>query len=81
MGGAKKKFFRGEAFSPEIFLTFYKEILEFQGILSPETTFEGKNGALRTYLYPTCTTFEARQSKILGGAMAPLAPPLPPSLI
>ena len=73
--GGPTKSFRGEAFSPDFFLNFQKEMLEFRGILSPETTFEGKIGTLRTYLYTTCTVSRRGRAKYWGGH----GPPGPPS--
>ena len=75
---AKKKFPR-RGFFPEIFLNFYIEILKYWGILSPKTSFEGQSRAFRTYIY-YLYNFRGEAGQNIGGAMAPLAPPLPPSL-
>ena len=73
IGGAKKKF-RGEAFSSEFFLTFYIEILKYQGILSLETTFEGQCRAFRTYIYHLYN-FRGEAWQNIGGGHGPPGPP------
>ena len=55
------------------------EILKYRGILSLKTTFEGQNRAFRTYIY-YLYNFRGEAGQNIGGAMAPLAPPLTTSL-
>ena len=80
-----RNFSQARVFSPKIPQIFSKarffplKFSNFGGIWAPKQLSKAEVEQARVIYYLSYTS-EARRGKNIGGAMAPLAPPLPPSL-